>query len=201
MITIIDYKVVNLGSVLNMIRKIGGHEIKVVEKPEDLAGATKIILPGVGSYDRAVMNLEKMELFNPIKELALNGTPLLGICLGMQLLGKGSEEGRCSGLGLINAYSRRLPDQNVKVPHMGWSNLAIKRPTALLNGLSEDSRYYFVHSYHVVCENESNVIATAKHGIEFAAVINSGNIWGAQFHPEKSHRFGMEMLKSFLEKM
>jgi glutamine amidotransferase len=142
-----------------------------------------------------------MELFNPIKELALNGTQLLGICLGMQLLGKGSDEGKCSGLGLINAYSRRLPDQVVKVPHMGWSNLTVKRPTALLNGLSEESRYYFVHSYHVVCEDEANVVATAKHGIEFAAVINSGNIWGAQFHPEKSHRFGMEMLKSFLEKM
>jgi glutamine amidotransferase len=198
MITIVDYKVINLGSVLNMLSKLGVRDVKVAEKPEDLKGAHKIILPGVGSYDRGVSYLKQVGLFEGLQEAGQNGTPLLGICLGMQLLGNGSAEGNLAGLGLIKAFAHRLPGDEVKVPHMGWSKLKIKRSSPLLDGLSAESRFYFVHSYHVVCDDTGDIVATAKHGIDFSAVINHGNVWGAQFHPEKSHRFGMGLLKNFL---
>lgn len=201
MIHILDYGLGNVGSISNMLRWIGC-EVTVASSPESLLGASKIIVPGVGSFDTAMGMLEKSG-FREALDLKVKEerVPILGICLGMQLFALTSEEGVARGLGYIDSHFKRFsPDhenRRLLVPHMGWSQVKITQPHALTHGLSDEARFYFVHSYWGSCHDAENVILTCQHGVTFAAAFASGNVMGVQFHPEKSHRFGMKLLHNF----
>jgi glutamine amidotransferase len=201
-ISLIDYGVANLGSMRNMLRRIGA-ETELVSTPEGIARATKIILPGIGAFDHGVEALAARGIVEPLRKRVLEDRiPLLGVCLGAQLLGKRSAEGRLAGLGLIDARCERLPTDKsagIRIPHMGWSEIRPLRADPILHGLDGRARFYFVHAFHVVCAHETDVLATARYGIEFTAMIRRDNVYGAQFHPEKSHRFGMRLLQNFVE--
>lgn len=200
MISVIDYGVCNLGSMLNMLRKIGV-QARLVSTARELELAEKIILPGVGAFDNGIGALREHGLAEPLRRKVLRDRiPLLGVCLGMQMLGRRSEEGSLDGLGLLNAEARRFrfaPGSAQKVPHMGWSLLAPRRDSLLLRGLDASARFYFCHSYHVVCSVPEDVLASTEYGGEVAAVVQHDNVYGVQFHPEKSHRFGMALLHNF----
>ena len=204
MIGVIEYGVANVGSILNMLRKIGV-DCCAISKPEDLHKADKLILPGVGAFDYGISALQKSQMIEPLKHKVLEEKiPILGICLGMQLLCDGSEEGELPGLCMINAFSRRFnftetKASALKVPHMGWNTLNFNKGGAMFNDLDDKPRFYFVHSYHVVCQNTDDILATTHYGVDFVAMFNRDNIYGAQFHPEKSHRFGMQLLKNFTD--
>jgi len=202
MITIIDYGMGNLGSIANMIKKIG-YQTEITRDTEKIKEAKKIILPGVGSFDQAIFNLKELELFDLIKYKAdTEKIPTLGICLGMQLLTKSSEEGESSGLNLINAEVKRFKFQDVskfKIPHMGWNFVDQKKEYSLFKDMYEDPRFYFVHSYHVVCNYADDILTTTEYGYPFISAFARDNIMGVQFHPEKSHKFGMKLLKNFIE--
>lgn len=200
MIAVVSYGVSNIGSILNMLKKIGAPAV-AVSTPAEIERAEKLILPGIGAFDNGMTALTDLGLVEPLqRRVGQNAVPLLGICLGMQLLGSGSEEGVLPGLGLVNGRCVRFRPGGtppLRVPHMGWNTLASRRDGALLCGLNEDARFYFVHSYHLECERAGDVLATARYGIEFTAMVQRDNVWGAQFHPEKSHRYGMTLLKNF----
>lgn len=198
-IGVVSYGVCNVGSILNMLRKIGA-AAEAVSTPEGVRGAARLILPGIGSFDSGMKALADLHLIGPLTERARSGVPLLGICLGMQLLGQGSEEGTAAGLGLIHGRCVRFQsngDRQLKVPHMGWNEVLPRADSALLVGLGDNARFYFVHSYHLACAEPSDILATTRYGVEFAAIVHRGNVWGAQFHPEKSHRYGMTLLRNF----
>lgn len=200
MICVVDYGVANLGSMLNMLRKVGV-EAERIDTPEGLVEARKVVLPGIGAFDHGMSALAQRGLIEPLRKKVLeDGVPILGVCLGMQLLGAGSEEGESSGLGLVAATCRRirpLEGSGLKVPHMGWSGISPRRCSSLLEGLDEQSRFYFVHSYHLVCDDPEDILACSRYGSDFVSVVERGNIFGVQFHPEKSHRFGMALLRNF----
>jgi glutamine amidotransferase len=199
-IGIIDYGVTNLGSMQNMLRRLGCRA-EVIRTPGAVHAATKLILPGIGHFDHGVAALDERKLIDPIRAQAMNGIPLLGVCLGMQLLGEGSEEGRADGLGLIHASSRRFrfpSGHSRRIPHMGWNKLTPQREDPVIGALAPTARFYFVHSYHVECRDEADSIATATYGYPFTAAVRHRNIWGVQFHPEKSLRYGMQLLQNFL---
>jgi len=202
MIGVVDYGVANLGSIINMLHKVGA-QAEAISSPDTIEQVEKIILPGVGSFDHGIEALSQLDLIEALKRRVLNdGVPLLGICLGMQLLGKASEEGKQEGLGLIDGKCVRFDfnnDKTLKVPHMGWNKLISKRENRIFCGLEERARFYFVHSYHFRCVDSSDILATANYGIEFTAMVQRGNVWGVQFHPEKSHRFGLTLLRNFVE--
>ena len=186
-----------------MLKKIGV-ESTVTSNPSGIKESTKIILPGVGSFDYGMKNLSELGLLETLKEKILEGkVPLLGICLGMQLLTEGSEEGSLPGLGFLKAHTRKFSYNydgvNFKVPHMGWNYISKINDSPLLSNSSEAMRFYFVHSYYVDCKNVSNVVASTSYGISFASIIRKNNIHGVQFHPEKSHKYGMNLLKNFVE--
>ena len=199
MISVVTYGVGNVGSIFNMFRKIGVAAV-AASTPDEVARAEKILLPGVGSFDHGMEMLDRAGLVPSLKARVGEGTPLLGICLGMQLLGRGSEEGQRAGLDLLDARSVRFHgngDPAFRVPHMGWNELDRRRESPLFAGFEERARFYFVHSYHLVCADPADVLATARYGGDFTAIVQRGNVWGAQFHPEKSHRFGMTLLANF----
>jgi imidazole glycerol-phosphate synthase subunit HisH len=202
MISVIDYGVCNLGSMLNMLRKVGA-EAQLISTAAELERARKLVLPGVGAFDHGIGALRERGLADALRRRVLQDrVPLLGVCLGMQMLGRRSEEGGTEGLGLIDAEVRRFrfaPESRQKVPHMGWNQLAPRRDGALLRDLAARSRFYFCHSYHLVCADPGDVLATADYGGEFVAVLQHDNVYGVQFHPEKSHRFGMALLHNFAE--
>lgn len=200
MIAIIDYGVGNLGSIANMLRVIGEKTVITSDK-NIIQESSGIILPGVGAFDAGMSKLNETGLVDVIKHEAYNGKPILGICLGMQLLGRGSEEGRLPGLSLIPFECKKFKfnDDSLKIPHMGWDIVEFKMNHCILNNLQGQQRYYFVHSYHAVCDNQENVLMTCDYGYEFAAAVAKGNIIGMQFHPEKSHNFGMALLKNFVK--
>lgn len=204
MVAIIDYGIGNIGSIYNMLKKIGENNIVRAANPEELYHADKIILPGVGAYDMAVTLLKEKGFWNIVLEMAImKKKPLLGICLGMQLLGMSSEEGNEKGLELIPFSCKRFcpEDTALKVPHMGWDYVSVKKETCpLTEGVSGNLRFYFVHSYYAVCDNNENILMTCRYGKEFAAAVHKNNIYGMQFHPEKSHRFGMELLSNFVKR-
>lgn len=198
MITIIDYGMGNLGSVLNMFKRIGAKAVVTGDLPV-IANAKKLLLPGVGAFDNAMSRINESGLREILdRKAVVERTPILGICLGMQLLTKSSEEGKIPGLGWIAASTRRFPAvAGLKVPHMGWNEVIPTRESALTHCLPGGARFYFVHSYFVSVENQQDSILKATHGVCFDAAIQHGNIFGAQFHPEKSHRFGLQLLKNF----
>lgn len=204
MIIILDYGMGNPASILNMIRKVGGNALISMDA-DMITSASAIILPGVGAFDNGITKLRASGILNLIEKKVLEEkVPFLGICLGMQLLFNSSEEGKQTGLGWIKGSVKRFDfstvesQQRLKVPHMGWNEVMPKSYTTLYSGL-EEARFYFVHSYHAVCENPSHVLATTKHGYEFICSVQNDNIFGVQFHPEKSHRFGMTLFKNFLD--
>jgi len=205
MITVVDYGMGNLGSVLNMLRKIGS-DAELTNEPARVAGASKLILPGVGAFDQGVAALERLGLARALRVAVLeHGAPILGICLGMQLLGRRSEEGVAEGLGFVEAEAIRIrnrntgdPDRQLRVPHMGWNDVRPTRRHPLVHELDQ-ARFYFVHSFHVVCNAESDILLETTYGDTLTAAYAHGPIMGVQFHPEKSHKFGMALLKNFAE--
>ncbi|MBM3847472.1 MAG: imidazole glycerol phosphate synthase subunit HisH [Verrucomicrobia bacterium] len=198
MITIVDYGMGNLGSIQNMFKRIGLASL-VTGEPAKVAEARKILLPGVGAFDNAMQRIEASGLRGILDRKALvERVPVLGICLGMQLLTRSSEEGVLPGLGWIAAATRRLPArEGLKVPHMGWNAVDQVRSDALTRDLPGEPRFYFVHSYCVSVDDPADSLLRTTYGITFDAAIRRGNIFGAQFHPEKSHRFGMQLLANF----
>lgn len=198
MIAIIDYGVGNVGSILNMFRKIG-HEANLVSSENALLEASAIVLPGVGAFDRGMKNLDESGLVPALTKAVLDDRrPLLGVCLGMQLLTRGSEEGQRPGLGWIEGSTHRFspPDQKLKVPHMGWNRVTPVKESPLLAGI-EDPRFYFLHSYYVKCEDRSQTLCTTVYGEPFDSGVHHDNVYGVQFHPEKSHRLGMKVFRNF----
>jgi imidazole glycerol-phosphate synthase subunit HisH len=202
-LVIIDYGLGNLGSMANMFKKIGAEAV-VSADPLILEKADKIILPGVGAFDGGMKNLMSQGLLQVLSKRVLeNNVPILGVCLGMQLLSKSSAEGELPGLGWVDAetihFKFQYSNTNLKIPHMGWNQLTVCQSHPLFAGLEEINRFYFVHSYHVVCANPDNVLATTSYGFDFTSAVVKDNIMGVQFHPEKSHKFGMRLLKNFTE--
>lgn len=204
MITIIDYGMGNLGSVTNMIKKVGGTSI-VTSKISEIEKATKILLPGVGSFDKAMQNLQNLNLVEVLKKKVLQDkTPIMGICLGMQLLTKMSEEGKLNGLGFVDAVVEKFDFTSLNnafpIPHMGWNRVYIQKDSQLLQENEErENRFYFVHSYAVKCNNFQDILTTTNYGYEFVSSFEKDNIIGCQFHPEKSHKFGMKLFTNFVE--
>lgn len=196
-----DLGIGNLPSIIRMAEKVGT-SCSVAREPEELAGADKIIFAGVGAFDHGMTALGTGGWREALETAARERkVPLIGICLGMQILCKTSEEGKLPGLGWIDADVRRFcqdPQGGLRVPHMGWNTLRICRDNPLIPTTDEEQRFYFVHSYRVVCHQWEDVIAVADYGGEFVAAFQKENIFGVQFHPEKSHRFGMALLKRFL---
>jgi glutamine amidotransferase len=201
MITIIDYGMGNLGSISNMVKKVGGKSRLSCLKDEIL-NAEKVILPGVGSFDQAMINLESLQLVEVIKEIASKGVPIMGICLGMQLLANYSEEGVLPGLGLIKGRVLSFDKNNdLKVPHMGWNLIEYNPKCSLFNDFEQfdETRFYFVHSYYFKCDLDENVAATTNYGINFTSAVYNKNVMGSQFHPEKSHKYGMQLIKNLID--
>ncbi|HEY5469199.1 MAG TPA: imidazole glycerol phosphate synthase subunit HisH [Bacteroidales bacterium] len=202
MITIIDYKTGNLGSIQNILKKIGEQSIITSDK-KDIAAASKIILPGVGAFDTGMKNLVELDLVDILNKKVLEEkTPVLGICLGMQLLSKGSEEGSFKGLGWIDAETIRfrfIDTLEYKIPHMGWNFTVQRKESKLFSGMFPEPRFYFVHSYYFKANDEGDILTSTSYESEFTSAIEKGNILGVQFHPEKSHKFGMKLLKNFVD--
>ena len=200
MIVIVDYGIGNLASVLNMFKKTGVTEISISKDPEIISRAKKLLLPGVGAFDTGMSNLEQSGLIPLLKQKALiEKVPVLGICLGMQMLTKKSEEGVKEGLGWIDAETLKFnldPSLKLKVPHMGWNYIHVNRPNPLIDTETKN-RFYFVHSYYVSCFDKDQSLATSNFGIDFTCMVNKDNIFGCQFHPEKSLKFGMKLLANF----
>ena len=198
MITILDYSVNNLRSVQKAFEHLG-HKTRVTSDPDEVARAEKLVLPGVGAFGHAMKNLRDRELIEPVLQAATAGKYIMGVCLGMQLLFDWSEElGLHQGLGIMAGKVVKFPDlPDLKVPHMGWSRLDFPRPSRLFNGLENGDMCYFVHSYHVLPENDGVIVARGHHGIPFVAGVERGNVMGAQFHPEKSSAVGLKILDNF----
>jgi glutamine amidotransferase len=200
MITIIDLGLGNVGSIKNMIHRLGKYSL-ITNSSEEINKATKLILPGIGTFDNAISKLNKLGLQGVLEDKVLHhNVPILCICLGMQLLAKGSEEGNMAGLGWVDGYVKKFKlDNGLKVPHMGWNDVKVKKDSKLFSKTtSDDQRFYFVHSYHFVCDKESDVLCTAQYGHEITAAIERKNIYATQFHPEKSHKYGLDLLNSFI---
>lgn len=198
-VSLIDYGLGNLGSVMNMLKRVGANS-RLVKTADEIASSDRLILPGIGAFDTGMRLLDETGLTPAIKAFAATGRPVMGICLGMQLLLDSSEEGSSPGLGLISGRSLRIPDADgVRVPHMGWNRVELVRADPLVAQLPDDSRFYFVHTYRVVPDDDGDVLAMTKYGVPFASMIRSENVMGAQYHPEKSHAFGMRVLSNFVE--
>lgn len=200
-IAVIDYGLGNVRAIVNMFRKIGVTAISTRD-PGQLRRAAKLVLPGVGSFDAGMNNLRDFDLQPLLEELVLGArVPVLGICLGMQLFSQSSEEGRCPGLGWIEGKSVRFrfdsEHRSLRIPHMGWNEISVRGPNALVTDLGKERWFYFAHSYHVECDDPANCLANTHYGLGFTSMLGRDNILGVQFHPEKSHRYGMELLRNF----
>lgn len=199
MVTIVDYGMGNLGSIRNMFKRIKV-ESEVTSDRDRIGRAQKLLLPGVGAFDAAMQKISESGFRDVLDEKALvEKVPVLGICLGMQLLTNASEEGSLPGLKWVNAQTVKFSfsDTSLKIPHMGWNLVHNAKNSPLTDGLPEESRFYFVHSYYVLCDDPADVLMTTFYGDSFHSIIQHDNIYGAQFHPEKSHKFGMKLLENF----
>lgn len=202
MIAIIDYGLGNVGAFLDIYRQLNVPVIRA-QSAGDLAGASKLILPGVGSFDHAMKSFEDSGMAPTVEKMVADGTKLLGVCVGMQMLADSSEEGLRPGLGWVPGRVRRfdpaLIKQATRLPHMGWNDLEVTRVDPITAGLSEESRFYFLHSYYLECADPADAIAESTYGIRFSSLVRRGDVYGMQPHPEKSHSFGVRLLKNFSE--
>lgn len=201
MIRVVDYGVGNIQAFLTMLKRLG-IEAGRASSAAELADATRLILPGVGAFDHAMELLNRSGMRQPLEEMVVvRKVPVLGICVGMQMLASGSDEGQLPGLGWIpgrvRAFVSHPQSRNLPLPHMGWNDLQVDGSSGLFRGFSERPRFYFLHSYYFDCADRSQVLATAEYGFAFDCVVSSGNIHGVQCHPEKSHHFGAQLLKNF----
>ncbi len=201
MIGVVDYGVGNLASIGSMLKRLGFESVITGDRNQ-LGSATSLILPGVGSFDTGIANLRATGLWEFLNEYVLRRhVPILGICLGVQLMTEGSDEGRLPGLGWIpgrtTAFDRSRLRPEDKIPNMGWRDISVVRPDPLCDGLPAESRFYHVHSYHLQCTCPEDIIISSHHGYQITVGVQRGNIRGVQFHPEKSHRFGMKLLENF----
>ncbi len=199
-IVIIDYGMGNIRSIIKAFKRIN---VDVVASSDSsvLDAASKLILPGVGHFKNGMQKLHELKLIDVLnRKVLIEKIPILGICLGMQLFTKHSEEGQCEGLGWIDAKTIRfrIPDNSFKIPHMGWNTLVKQKESSVLQGIGSDDTFYFVHSYHVVCDDNKDVLCNSSYNINFTSVCQHDNITGMQFHPEKSHKQGLSLLKNFI---
>lgn len=202
MITIVDYQIGNLTSIQNMLKK-NGFESIIATDIEQIEKGEKFILPGVGSFEYGIEKLRSMDYFDLFEKKILHEKKtILGVCLGAQLLFEESEEGNSpKGLGWLKGRVIKFKPESMgiieKIPHMGWNNIEPQKPSKLLSGLEIENRFYFVHSYHILCDNKSDELSRTNYGYSFVSGVERGNILGVQFHPEKSHRFGMQLYRNF----
>ena len=200
-ISVIDVGIGNIGSVLNMLKVLGAKG-KLVSKAEQLELADKIILPGVGSYDEGIRKIDESGIRPALDhKVKIEKKPILGICLGMQLLSRGSEEGVLPGLSYVDAHCKYLAQDSkvsVSIPHMRWNEVNVTKKTELFKGLDDRNKFYFTHSYGMVCANKSDILGQTNYGEGFVSAICKENIYGVQFHPEKSHKFGKTLFRNFL---
>lgn len=196
MIGIVDYGRGNLRSVEKALEKVG-YEAKIMNSPEELSTVDGVILPGVGAFADAMEALKLKGWIEPLTKFAHSGRPFLGICLGMQILFEiGEEHGEHAGLGLLAGRVVKFPPGG-KVPHMGWNSINLEQPSRLLEGIPDKSDFYFVHSYFADPIESRDIIATSDYGVVFPAIVGRENVWGAQFHPEKSSPWGLKLLTNF----
>jgi glutamine amidotransferase len=205
MIVIVDFGLGNLGSIKNMLKKIGS-ESEITSDPKRIALASKLILPGVGAFDQGMKNLDTLNLIPVLNMKVLEEkTPILGICLGMQLMTKRSDEGIANGLNWVDAETVRFDNSKMNnrwpIPHMGWEYVEVCTDSPLTHKLPEESKFYFVHSYYVSCKYREDVILTSDYIHPFDSGFQKGNIFGVQFHPEKSHKYGMNLLSNFISNL
>ena len=199
MIGVLDFGIGNIASILNMIQYVGAKGVEV-HTPQEMQGCDRLILPGVGAFDEGMRRLEQSGLRAALDAAVAQGKPLLGICLGMQMLGCSSEEGFSKGLGYLpfRLERFRLDDPALRIPHMGWNSVTLEKPDhPLVQNLPPEPRFYFVHSYRAVMEDPKDVLMTCDYGGDFPAAVCRGSIYGTQFHPEKSHRFGSRLIANF----
>ena len=199
-ILVVDYRTGNVDSIIKAI-KIAGYDVIFSSEKKDFDSISKIILPGQGAYDYAMSQLDKLDLRKKIIEYSEKGMPILGICLGMQILSDyGSENNNSKGLGLIKGNVEILKEVPNKLPHLGWNSVKFKdKKNKLFFNVPDDRDFYFIHSYYFNCKNKQNILATSKYNIEFPAIINNDLIFGVQFHPEKSHKNGLKLIENFLK--
>lgn len=205
MITIIDYGVGNIGSIANMIKKVGG-AFTITSSPKEVEKADKIILCGVGAFDDGMNKLKNLGLIEVLNQKVLKErTPILGICLGMQLMTKGSDEGTVAGLGFIDAKSKKFDftklktEEKIRTPHMGWNVAKPIKASKLMDNMYEHPRFYFVHSYYVSLTHKEDELTQTKYGFSFTSAFERGNVIGTQFHPEKSHKYGIKLCENFIK--
>jgi len=203
MITIIDYGLGNVLAFVNVYRRCN-IPVSVAKSVDDLAGATKLILPGVGAFDHAMECLKHSGMRSALEELVIGkGMLLLGICVGMQMLAISSDEGKLPGLGWIDGKVKRLEASSLPsgthLPHMGWNDVTSATPGGLFKGMDNNARFYFLHSYYFNCHDHADVLATSEYGKSFCCAVRHKNVYGVQFHPEKSHQFGTQLLKNYWE--
>jgi len=201
LIVVVDYGLGNLGSFANMFKRLGV-PAQVTRDRVQIEAADKLVLPGVGSFEHGIEQLRSLDLFDLIDhQVRVKQTPILGVCLGAQLMTRGSREGAMPGFGWIEAdtvaFDLAKAGANVKVPHMGWSDIEVCKDSPLFHNMHPEPRFYFVHSYHFECDDSEDVLTTSVYGYPFTSAFERGNVMGVQFHPEKSHRFGMKLLGNF----
>jgi glutamine amidotransferase len=201
MIALIDYGVGNIRAFTNIYKKLG-IPVKIAKNAEDLRGITRIILPGVGAFDHAMEQLERSGMRQRLDELVMQEkVPVIGICVGMQMLAHSSDEGVRPGLGWMDASVKKFDGSKISysthLPHMGWNDVKPVKKNELLNGLENESKFYFLHSYYFHCNDTRDTIANTDYGIQFSCAVNKNNIYGVQFHPEKSHQYGIQLLNNF----
>ena len=198
MITIVDYGLGNLGSVQKAVRRIGYNCIITSER-KLINQASALILPGVGNFKLGIEKLRKLELIDPLNEMVMaKQIPILGICLGMQLMTSHSEEGDCEGLNWVKGNTKRfVSSERLKVPHMGWNNLNIRKASRIFENITSEDFFYFVHSYYITDVSAESVLSHTRYGIEFVSTFANNNIFGCQYHPEKSHDAGLKLLNNF----